>query len=505
MSFLTRVMTLVLVLLVGSTISFSVLATDAEETVDEDGPSLPVAPDGLPNWTPPGTVLYENGELVNSAGTGVGGADESVLQNVSLGMNTLGFGHQAAADNRVADNFTVPAGGWTIDGFVFFAYQTGSSTTSTMTAVNYQIWDGPPGAGGSVIYGDVSTDQMASTEWSGVYRVTETTTGGATNRPIMAQVTTASLGGTLQLPAGTYWVDWQTDGTLGSGPWAPPVSENGVCVTGDGLQSLNDGVTYNPANDSGAGACQQDFPFFILGQGEPVGPARFLVSKDFDDDNTGEVEVTLSCNTGLPLQQTTTISEGDPVNFVINDFEQGALNCTVTEGTPDGYTASYDDGDGVSAVNCSWVDLTAGQYTCAITNTLNQVEVEVTKVWIDENPQFNAQNVANADWSCSNVAFGPNDGLLQFEGNPGVDSFFVYPDWDTGTTCSVTEVILLESGIEVDDSDCQGIVVFPGVDGACTIFNTRLYEGIPTLSQYGLALLALLMLGVGFVAVRRFV
>jgi hypothetical protein len=29
------------------------------------------------------------------------------------------------------------------------------------------------------------------------------------------------------------------------------------------------------------------------------------------------------------------------------------------------------------------------------------------------------------------------------------------------------------------------------------------FEGIPTLSQYGMALMALLMLGMGFVAVRR--
>jgi hypothetical protein len=31
------------------------------------------------------------------------------------------------------------------------------------------------------------------------------------------------------------------------------------------------------------------------------------------------------------------------------------------------------------------------------------------------------------------------------------------------------------------------------------------FEGIPTLSQYGMAIMALLMLGVGFVGFRRFV
>lgn len=241
---------------------------------------------------------------------------------------------------------------------------------------------------------------------------------------------------------------------------------------------------------------------------EPPEQARFFVGKDFDDDNEAEVEVTLTCNTGLPLSQPTTISEGDPVNFVIGDFEQGALNCEVTEVTIDGYTASYDDGDGISADNCSWEGLTGGQYTCNITNSLQQSEVVVTKEWIDENPQFNAINYAEAFWSCSNVAtdgFGGTGGGLDFLGNPGSDSFFVYPDWENGTTCTVSEVFIADGGVEIDDSDCQTITLFPGEDAACTIVNTRLYAGIPTLSHYGLGVLAILMLGMGFVGFRRFV
>ena len=39
---------------------------------------------------------------------------------------------------------------------------------------------------------------------------------------------------------------------------------------------------------------------------------------------------------------------------------------------------------------------------------------------------------------------------------------------------------------------------------SCTITNTIFFEGIPTLNQYGLALMALLMLGIGLVGFRRF-
>ncbi|MGI9291295.1 MAG: IPTL-CTERM sorting domain-containing protein, partial [Gammaproteobacteria bacterium] len=238
--------------------------------------------------------------------------------------------------------------------------------------------------------------------------------------------------------------------------------------------------------------------------------ARFAVSKDFDDNNEGSVEVTLSCNTGLPLEQTTTIEEGDGVNFVIGDFEQGELNCEITETPVDGYTTSYDNGieeGGASAVSCAYADLIGAQYTCLIENDLDQVVVEVTKEWVDENPGFNPFNVADADWDCSNVAFGADSGGLDFytEGSSDTDSFSVYPDWDTGTTCWISEVNLPDGGVEVDDSNCQGLTLFPGGGASCTIVNTRLYEGIPTLSQYGLAVLALLMLGMGFVGFRRFV
>jgi hypothetical protein len=83
--------------------------------------------------------------------------------------------------------------------------------------------------------------------------------------------------------------------------------------------------------------------------------------------------------------------------------------------------------------------------------------------------------------------------------NPGL--FSVFPHWDGSTSCSVTEDP--EVGVLQDVSNCDSIALAPGLDGECTIVNTRLFAGIPTMSQYGLALLALLMLGIGLVAYRR--
>lgn len=206
-----------------------------------------------------GSALYDNGPLVNSPGTGAGGADESVLQNVSLNMNGLGFAHYPSNGSRVADDFTVTGSGWQIDSVLFYAYQLDAPIDpSTITAVTLRIWDGPPGLGNSnVIFGNNSTNRLLESQWSGIYRVDEETQGND-QRPIMANLVDVNT----YLPPGTYWLDWQSDGTLFSGPWAPPITINGQNTTGNARQFL--GGTWQPLVDSGT-LTGQGLPFVLLG------------------------------------------------------------------------------------------------------------------------------------------------------------------------------------------------------------------------------------------------
>ncbi len=236
------------------------------QTQSEELGSAPAASFDAPDLNAPvwnrrgmGTILFDNGPLVNSPGTGAGGADESVLQG-ALGMTTLGAGHQILNDNRIADDFTIPPGEtWAIDEIVFFAYQTGSTTTSTIDDIRVRIWDGVPQAPGSnIVFGDLTTNVLAGSAFSNIYRVSDTTSG-ATNRPIMAN--RAAINTVLN--AGTYYLDWQTGGTLASGPWAPPITINGQTTTGDGLQSIG-GADYLPFQD-GATFTDQGLPFVIFG------------------------------------------------------------------------------------------------------------------------------------------------------------------------------------------------------------------------------------------------
>jgi hypothetical protein len=189
-------------------------------------------------------------------GAGLNGADASVVQNVSLGMSTYGFAHQAQEGHAVADDFEVTdANGWYIDNITFFAYQTFSPVTSTITAVNYRIWDGPPDLPGSnIVVGPGMKNQLIDSTWSGIYRTLETDLASDL-RPIMQNTTR----GGFVLPQGSYWLEWQTDGALTSGPWVPTVAISGTSTTGNSLQFFN-GV-WAALTDVGP----QGLPFILSG------------------------------------------------------------------------------------------------------------------------------------------------------------------------------------------------------------------------------------------------
>jgi hypothetical protein len=244
----------------------------------------------------PTDVLYDNGPLVTHPGGGSGGADASALQT-ALGMTIYGFGHQLLNNNRVADDFTITdAGGWQIDTITFFAYQTGSGTTSSITGVNLQIWDGVPGDPGSnIIWGDPTTNVLINTTWSNIYRVEDIDLLNA-DRPVMADTVLVDT----HLGPGTYWLDWQTDGSpMYSGPWAPPITILGETSTGNARQSLagtwGDLVDVGPQGlpfviEGSLGSCYGDIPWATV---EPV-------TGTLPGGETVPVEVIFD-STGLPL------------------------------------------------------------------------------------------------------------------------------------------------------------------------------------------------------------
>ncbi|MBN2587257.1 MAG: hypothetical protein JXA64_00495 [Candidatus Fermentibacteraceae bacterium] len=217
------------------------VANEAAEGLRAEVPNEFAVAQGGPVWDGPNALLFDDGPWWNSAGTGVGGADESILQSWGT---TYGYGFQLAYDYRMADDFEVPSGEeWIIESVTFAGYQTGSGLTPTLNGMFMGVYDDNPNTG-TLIAGDPYDNVFTSAEWSGIYRVNESGTGTNTDRPIMA--CTAVLSTPWDLTEGTYWLTIQADGTGSSGPWHPPVVIWDQQNTGNGMQSLDGGVSYTP-------------------------------------------------------------------------------------------------------------------------------------------------------------------------------------------------------------------------------------------------------------------
>jgi len=248
--------------------------------------------------------------------------------------------------------------------------------------------------------------------------------------------------------------------------------------------------------------------YVIEYEGEGIeGQAAFVVTKEFSDGLTDEVEVTLTCNGGLPLQQSFTIAGGDEdgVGFIVTNLPQGGADCSVTEsGGPDGYTAEFNGGAG-----CSWDDVTSGVYGCTITNTADNATYTVVKNWVQEGMGgdiVSERALVTIMCDAQIDDLDPYQGYWYKEAELG-DGGTLEASVDVSTgpaECSASESIR-QSGVESAAEGCGPTSLGAGDSHTCTFTNTVFFEGIPTLSQWGLALMALLMLSVGFVGLRRFV
>lgn len=247
----------------------------------------------------------------------------------------------------------------------------------------------------------------------------------------------------------------------------------------------------------------------------------FRVTKDFSDDNDALVKVSIKCNTGLPLESSFMISEfNDGVGFVVDSFEPGSMNCEISEEmAPAGYTGTFVASGGDTGVadsitsdanGCYFEGVVGGEFSCMLTNTLDQVDLLVYKEWVGGADDFGGVTSleATANYHCYNVLDAPDGnsgdqvGALMFTGDDE-ESIALYPSWLGDSWCRVDEVNV-DSGVEHDDSECRNVPVTPGNGGSCTIYNSVFFEGIPTLSRNGLLILILLALGAGAIGIRRF-
>jgi hypothetical protein len=254
---------------------------------------------------------------------------------------------------------------------------------------------------------------------------------------------------------------------------------------------------------------------------------RIETTVKYDDDNpTATALVFKVCNGGLPLKAEATLGDDDSVTFITTDIDLAiGTVCTVTATFSGPYVADYIAGDDAVGVpgGCVFdVDVIEILDTkCLIELNPVPATVTVSKTWefagaggdtVNTNSEFIA-------WSYNDVLVDGRD-CLEGEGGLGgparycLEHTFIGAspsNWSFGVLTGFQGESVNIVEIEVDSSvestnNCGGNVsVLPGSSASCDFTNTVFFESIPTLSQYGLAIMALLMLGVGFVGFRRFV
>lgn len=228
-------------------------------------------------------LLWDNGPLLTGT---LGGSDVSRAESTGTASggavnSTAGFLADNAADasggpSHIADDFTIDPGfTWTINSLTFYAYQTGSGTTSTITGLFFKLYSSTPTHPDDTgVFGDFTTNRMSSTSFTNIYRIFQSAASLDTNRPIM-QVT-ADLGSPIVLGAGTYTMAWAFTGSIVSGPWQPLVTPSPLTANAlysqDSVSSGNFSPLRSSITDNGVATgsfLNYDVPFKIEGTAVP--------------------------------------------------------------------------------------------------------------------------------------------------------------------------------------------------------------------------------------------
>lgn len=213
------------------------------------------------------------------------GAGVQLESNTSAGFSVyLGTG---TTQFRLADDFTVAAGGWSLTGVKVYAYQTGS-TSNPFIGGDLNIWNGRPGDTGSTIvgtgtFGSVSNaitvfDASGGLTSGSVFRIFNTnspapgTVQGTTRqvREVTFNVASLNLAG-----GGTFWIDYQLAITGGAAAFNPAATFQDLRNNGTENGRQFNGATglwsdmIDTGNPAAAADVLQDVPFILTGQPVP--------------------------------------------------------------------------------------------------------------------------------------------------------------------------------------------------------------------------------------------
>lgn len=174
-------------------------------------------------------VLWDNGPIITNptGGTGaIAGQPISQPQPVpdsSLVSTIPGISATAEFGIRVAENFTVPAGGWDLENVVLFAFQSNQSTPS-VSNVRINLWTSAPFDALSPapipdplpqpILSTPLTIAPTSAEFVAYRQIGSTSTSSSSRAVFAYTIPLNGLPNGGLLAPGEYWLEWSMEGVV---------------------------------------------------------------------------------------------------------------------------------------------------------------------------------------------------------------------------------------------------------------------------------------------------
>ncbi|MEM0575461.1 hypothetical protein [Flavobacterium polysaccharolyticum] len=207
-------------------------------------------------------LKYSNGSLITGTTSTSGAVAQAGYSWSELPSGATNIGFNATGDSKLADDFTVPTGEkWTINKFIFYAYQTGyTGTSNPINEIKYSLYDTNPSiAGATPIYGDFTINKYVSGEEAKIYRIVKNSS--ETTRKVFKITTSAT---DLVLMPGTYWIAWKSKNN-DNFIYFPNNETNNATLNAkfNAIQQI--GSTWSVLNNGGTEQTKIDFPFEIVG------------------------------------------------------------------------------------------------------------------------------------------------------------------------------------------------------------------------------------------------
>ena len=272
---------------------------------------------------------YTWSELQNDAGV-------TTVSNTTLGATGVHY-TAGASSFALADDFTVPNGvSWSISKVSFYGYQTSSpATPSPFDQLRVQIYNGNPSSGGTLVFGDLSTNRLTESIDSLTYRTGNSASGGAwtpsapgTTRRIWKL--SANITGVSLMP-GTYWIVWQAHATNDASAFFPPCTVNGARgLPGWNSQQLNVTTsTWTSLTDGGNPATTPtvpyDLPFELVYTSTtlPVNLTTFTGVKNGSTNKLSWTTADEKNNKGFELQRSADGEKFSTIEFISSKGNNG--------------------------------------------------------------------------------------------------------------------------------------------------------------------------------------